>query len=322
MAVTFVGPRTVSWQGPVPLQAPPQLVNTEFASAVVVSVTVTGNFVVSMGMTQFVVPPPTGHVAPLSLVMIPLPAPGAQTVSAVALGWNAAYTFRARSVATVQVPVPLQTSPHQPAKYDPLAGFAVSVTVAGAGFVSASEHLPPLHVIPPLSAETVPWPPPSSTTVTECGWKTADTSCTAYMLSWQVPLPLQFPPQLAKTEVASGVAVSVTGDPSGGYAQHRPTVVLHWSPTSGVLKNVPLPGPYRSMSSVFVPCGAADSTFDRSLSYAEAPAFGLPSHAAETASSEAKQTRRRIRPSPGRSAPVGLVPFVKTDHRSPVCGTG
>jgi hypothetical protein len=135
--------------------------------------------------------------------------------------------------------------------------------------VSATEHFPFPHVIPPLSADTVPWPRPFSTTVTECGWKTAETSCTAAIVSWQVPLPLQFPPQVTKTELASGVAVSVTGDPSAGYAQHRPTVESHWSPTSGVLENVPAPGPYRSRSRVLVPVGCAASSFERSASRAD-----------------------------------------------------
>jgi hypothetical protein len=115
--------------------------------------------------------------------------------------------------------------------------------MVGARFVSVTEHLPVPHVIPPLSADTVPWPRPFNTTVTECCWKIADTSCTALMVSWQTPLPVQLPPQVTKTELASGVAVSVIGDPSAGYAQHRPTVVSHCSPTSGALENEPVPGP-------------------------------------------------------------------------------
>jgi hypothetical protein len=42
-AVTSTGSRIVSWQGPVPLQAPPQLEKIELASGVAVSVTVCGS---------------------------------------------------------------------------------------------------------------------------------------------------------------------------------------------------------------------------------------------------------------------------------------
>ena len=61
------------------------------------------------------------------LLTVPAPVPGLETVSA-KVGVNVAVTAVAAVSVTAQVPVPAHAPPLQPAKTDPVAGVAVSVT--------------------------------------------------------------------------------------------------------------------------------------------------------------------------------------------------
>src|ERR687897_2890984 len=75
---------------------------------------------------------------------------------------NVAVTSRARSIATVHVPVPAQPSPPQPTNVDPDAGVAVSVTEVPS--VKLAEQSDP-QLMPAGSLITVPLPPPALTTL-------------------------------------------------------------------------------------------------------------------------------------------------------------
>ena len=65
------------------------------------------------------------------LATVPVPPPCFTTVSVRVTGVgdvNCAVTLRAWVIVTVQVPVPEQPDPLQPAKFDPVASCAVSCT--------------------------------------------------------------------------------------------------------------------------------------------------------------------------------------------------
>src|SRR5829696_9159092 len=95
---------------------------------------------------------------------------------------NVAVTSRARSIATVHVPVPEQPSPSQPANVDPDAGVAMSVTEVPC--VKLAEQPDP-QSMPAGLLVTVPLPPPEQ------------------------PAPVQ----PVKAEPLSAVAVSLTSVP-------------------------------------------------------------------------------------------------------------
>ena len=124
-------------------------------------------------------------------------------------------TGLAELMMTVQVPVPLQ-APDQPMKVAPAPGVAVSVTTVPES--NAAEQVAP-QLIPAgaESTEEVAAPAPVLVTVSVY-WslvKVAVTLTAELMVTVQVPVPEQPPPdQPAKTELASGTAVSVTAEPA------------------------------------------------------------------------------------------------------------
>jgi hypothetical protein len=141
-------------------------------------------------------------------------------------------TLCAAFIVTRQLPKPLQ-APLQPAKPQPSAGVAVSVTcVAGAKFA--------LHVdgqlIPAGELVTVPLPVTLTDNATFCT-NVAVTDAAAFIVTEHPALPLQAPPQVLKVQPLAGVAVKVTGVPLANPALHIDGQLM----PEGLLATVPLP---------------------------------------------------------------------------------
>jgi hypothetical protein len=146
----------VTLQVPVPLHAPLQPVNVEFAAGVAVRVTI-----VPVGkLAEQVV----GQLIPEGeLDTVPLPVPASVTASKKLAGvvLKVAVTACAAFIVTLQVPVPEQ-APLQPAKVEPVPGAAVSVTIVPlAKFAEQAVG----QLIPVGLLVTVPLPVPASDTV-------------------------------------------------------------------------------------------------------------------------------------------------------------
>jgi hypothetical protein len=135
----------------------------------------------------------------------------------------------------VQPPVP-EHAPPQPAKLEPAAGVAVSVTVAPLS--NEAEHVEP-HSIPAGLLTTVPEPDPLFVTesVGRCPGKEALTDLSASIVTVQTPVPEQAPPQPAKVEPGLGVALNVTVVPLEKKAEH----VAPQAIPGGLLVTVPPP---------------------------------------------------------------------------------
>jgi len=151
-----------------------------------------------------------------------------------------AVTEAAALIVTVQVVVaPLQPPPLQPVKVDPADGAAVRVTRVPE--VNETEQVVP-QLRPAGELVTVPLPVPPLLTVSAKGacMKVAVTEAAAFMVTTQVPEPVQPPPlQPAKVDPADGVALSVTTVPDVNEVEH---VVPQLMP-EGELVTVPLPAP-------------------------------------------------------------------------------
>ena len=154
-----------------------------------------------------------------------------------------AVTVLAASIVSEQEPLPLQAPP-QPANTEPLAGAAVSVTRMP--LANDAEQVAP-QSIPARLLVTVPVPEPARFTVS-ANWaggnvsNVAVTFFAASMVTEQLPVPVQAPPQPAKTEPLPGVAVSVTAVPLASVAEH----VVPQSTPAGLLVTVPVPVPFRA----------------------------------------------------------------------------
>ena len=210
VAVTEVFAFIATVQVPVPVHAPPlHPVNTEPADAAAVKITL--------------VPELYGaeHVAPQlmpvgALVTVPLPAPALVAVRVnCGAGENVAVAVTGL-VPTVKlhVPVPVH-APVQPAKTEAEdEGAAVKITFVAVLMLAL--HVPG-QLMPPTLLVTDPLPVPATVTVTgnEEGMKFALTACAAFIVTAQVPVPLQPPPlQPAKTDAEEvGVAVRTTDAP-------------------------------------------------------------------------------------------------------------
>jgi hypothetical protein len=232
VAVTDVAALIVTTQVPVPVQPPPdQPVKVEPASATAVSVT----DVPLTYAAEHVAP----HVIPAGLLVTePVPVPFLLTVS-VRFASKFAVTDVAAVIATTQVPVPEQPPPDQPVKTEPLSAAAVSVTEVPCGNVV--EHVAP-QVMPAGALVTEPVPVPVLLTVSARGARlnVAVTVVSAVRLTTHVPVPVQPPPdQPANTEVASGVAVSVTDVALVKLAAQVPPHVM----PVGALETEPVPVP-------------------------------------------------------------------------------
>jgi hypothetical protein len=135
------------------------------------------------------------------------------------------------------VPVPLQAPP-QPVKLEPAAAVAVKVTVVPC--VNEAAQVAP-QSIPAGELVTVPAPEPAFETVSV--WSTrakpAVTARSWSIVTVQVPVPLQAPPQPVKLELAPAVAVSVTIVPCVNSAAQ----VAPQSIPAGELVTVPEPVP-------------------------------------------------------------------------------
>src|SRR5207249_10556486 len=96
-----------------------------------------------------------------SEVTVPLPVPALLTARVTLCGVKVAVTVVAAFRVTEQVPVPVQPPPLQPAKVEPLADVAVSVTKLPPSNVA--EQVAP-QLIPAGFEVTVPLPVPSRIT--------------------------------------------------------------------------------------------------------------------------------------------------------------
>ena len=150
-----------------------------------------------------------------------------------------ALTDFAASMVTLQAPVPLQ-APLQPANVEPESGAAVKLTTVP--LAKLAEHVVPQE-IPEGVLVTVPVPAPLLATVRVKGpgfaVKFALTDFAASMVTLQAPVPLQAPPQPAKVEPESGVAVKLTTVPLAKLAEHVGPQEI----PEGVLVTVPVPAP-------------------------------------------------------------------------------
>ena len=173
-------------------------------------------------------------------VTVPVPVPARVTASAkLDELLNVAVTARAAVIDTAQVPVPVQ-APLQPAKVEPLAAAAVSVTeVPLAKF--ALQVAPQL--MPPVLDVTVPEPEPVLLTVNAkvvvLLLKVAVTERAAVIDTVQLPVPVHAPLQPANVEPLAAAAVSDTDVPLLKFALQ----VLPQLTPVGDEVTVPLPAP-------------------------------------------------------------------------------
>src|SRR5207249_4073633 len=154
-AVTVVLAVSVTLQVPVPKQPPPlQPVKIEPLAGVAVSVTK----VPLSNEAEQVAPQliPAGFE-----VTVPLPVPALLTARVTLCSVKVAVTVVAAFKVTEQLPLPVQPPPFQPAKVEPLAGVAVSVTKVPLS--NEAEQAAP-QSIPGGLEVTVPLPVPSRTT--------------------------------------------------------------------------------------------------------------------------------------------------------------
>ena len=152
---------------------------------------------------------------------------------------NVAVTVWAALIVTEQVPVPEQPPPLQPAKVDPTAGVAVSVTTVP--IVKEVEQVVP-HWMPVGELATLPLPVPDVVTLRtkDACMKVAVTVWAALIVTEQLPVPEQPPPlQPVKVDPAAGEAVKVTTVPLGKAAEQ----VTPQEMPAGVLLMVPDPAP-------------------------------------------------------------------------------
>src|SRR5215471_16599775 len=170
--------------------------------------------------------------------MTVVPATSGSSVKLIVAGVKVPVTDVAPITVTTHVPVPVQP-PLQPVKVDPAAGAAVRVTMVPE--VNETEQVVPQLM---LAGELVmvPLPVPPLLTVSAKGAcvKVAVTEAAAFMVTTQVPLPVQPPPlQPAKVDPAAGAAVRVTMVPEVSEVEQ---VVPQLMP-EGELVTVPLPAP-------------------------------------------------------------------------------
>jgi hypothetical protein len=132
-------------------------------------------------------------------------------------------TVLAAVMLSVQVPVPVQPPPDQPAKVSQVVfGEAVSVTVVPVSIAAVQPSgEPEVHAMPgPL---TVPCPSPVGVTVSVnvAGWNVAVTVFAFVMVTEQLaPSTTVQPDQLLKIEPGAGAARSVTVAPFATVVEH------------------------------------------------------------------------------------------------------
>ena len=151
--------------------------------------------------------------------------------------------------AMVQLLVPLHAPP-QPAKVLPLEARAVSITALvlvklADALVQPAAQLNPLGLL-----VTLPVPAPDLLSVTRrvvaAAVKLAATLRALSMLTVQLPVPVQAPPQPANVLPDAGCVLNVTNVPATKLAEQ----VLPHSMPAGMLVTVPLPAPWRTTDKV------------------------------------------------------------------------
>jgi hypothetical protein len=191
----------------VPEQAPLQPAKLEPAAAAAVSVTAAPEAKLPVQVLP--------QLMPVGLeVTAPVPVPARVTASAkLDELLKVAVTARAAVIDTVQVDVPVH-APLQPAKLEPLAAAAVSVTEAP--LAKFALHVAP-QLMPPVFDVTVPEPVPFLLTVNakvvELLLKVAVTERAAVIDTVQVLVPVHAPLQPAKLAPLAAAALSVTDAP-------------------------------------------------------------------------------------------------------------
>src|SRR5258708_9206868 len=143
-------------------------------------------------------------------------------------------------MVTEQVSVP-EHAPPQPAKVEPPAGVAVSVTTVP--LLKLAKQVAP-QLMEPTLLVTTPAPVPclviDSAKVWACCVKVAVTVCAAFIVTEQVRVPEQAPPHPVKIEPPAGVAVSVTTVPLLKLAKQVAPQLMKPS----LRDTVPAPGPW------------------------------------------------------------------------------
>ena len=271
VSVSVCGPRKtaiatrassiVTWQGPLPLQAPDQPANTESGEGKGVSV----SGVPTRCRVEHVCGEPGVFAQSASgglTCTVPLPCSRLSTVSISVCGpRKTAIATRAASIVTWQGPLPLQ-APDQPANTE--SGEGKGVSVSGVPTWCRVEHVCGEPGVFAQSASggltcTVPLPCSrlSTVSISVCGpRKTAIATRAASIVTWQGPLPLQAPDQPANTESGEGRGVSVSGVPTWCRVEHvcgEPGVFAQ-SASGGLTCTVPLPCSRLSTVSISV-CG-------------------------------------------------------------------
>jgi len=216
----------------VPVQLPLQPVKREPVVGAAVKVTM----VPLLNDPEQVVPQsiPAGE-----LMTVPLPVPALVTVSAKDGKVKVAVTVCAALIVTLHVAVVPVQLPLQPVKVEPAAGAAVKVTMVA--LLNDPEQVVP-QLIPVGELVTVPLPLPDLVTLSakDGKVKVAVTDAAAFIVTIQVPVPVQPPPlQPVNVEPVVAAAVSVTTVPFVNEAEH---VVPQLIPV-GKLVMVPPPVP-------------------------------------------------------------------------------
>lgn len=201
------------------------------------------------------VEPQSRPVGLLPTVPVPLPALFTASVCMTTVfAVNVALTVSSLPAGVswqVKALVAMQLPPEKPAKTEPAAGVAVSVT--GAPWLNGCAHVEP-QSMPGGLLLTLPEPVPASVTLIRSGGgeNVAVTAWSLLMVTLQVDVPEQPPPdQPANTEPALGVAERVTVDPSSKpWEQAAPQ-----SMPAGRLLTLPEPDP--ESVTVNVCCGGA-----------------------------------------------------------------
>ncbi len=222
VADTLFAALMVTMQLPVPLQAPPQPVKVQPLAGASLSVT-------CAPLPKFALQVEPQLMPGGELVTVPLPVSLTESVNSCV---NVAVTDSAALMVTMQLPVPLQAPP-QPVNVQPLVGASFSVTcVPLPKFALQVEP----QLMPVGELVTVPLPVSLTESVNSCV-KVADTLFAALMVTMQLPVPLQAPPQPVNVQPLAGVSFSVTCVPLPKFAlQVEPQLM-----PVGELVTVPLP---------------------------------------------------------------------------------
>src|SRR5262245_23485840 len=190
------------------------------------------------GSTLSVALTPNVTTPPSRLVAFATISPGSDNTGAVTSSKRAVTVVLAVSV-TLQVPVPEQPPPLQPAKVEPVAGVTLRVTTVP--LLNEAEQVAP-QLIPAGSEVTVPRPVPVLVTerVNLCRADVAVTVVSAFKVTVQVVLVPEHPPlHPVKVDPVVGVAASVTNVPLSREAEQ----VAPQSIPEGSDVTVPLPVP-------------------------------------------------------------------------------